>query len=159
MSRTYRRILVRIGLTLGLVLASITFMASPASAHTLREAVVSAQGCGWPNGQYTQLTREDLWDDRNNMPLGEVYVLWNGSYQENCVVTLRVGRADGVASYTEAVLERQGMSTVRDEGNYAHYAAASGYAANTCIRWTGSIGAIYGGGIYGTTTTQWRYCD
>ncbi|GAA3774772.1 hypothetical protein GCM10022225_73170 [Plantactinospora mayteni] len=158
MSRTYRRVLARIGLTLGLALASIAFVASPASAHTLGQAVVSAQGCGWPNGAYTVLTRVDLWDDRNNMPLGEVYVLWNGSYQENCVVTLRVGRADGVASYTEAVLERRGMSTVRDEGNYAHYAAASGYAAGTCIRWTGSIGAIYGGGIYGTTTTEWRYC-
>lgn len=159
MSRTYRRILARVGVTLGLVLASITFVASPASAHTLGEAVVSERGCGWPNGDYTQLTREDIWDDRNNMPLGEVYVLWNGTYQENCVVTLRVGRADGVASYTEAVLERQGRRTVRDEGNYAHYAAASGYAADTCIRWTGSIGAIYGGGIHGITTTEWRYCD
>ncbi|PZG20852.1 hypothetical protein C1I95_08810 [Micromonospora craterilacus] len=145
-------------MTLGLALASVTFVASPASAHTLGQAVVSALGCGWPNGAYTVLTREDLWDNRNNMPLGEVYVLWSSSYQENCVLTLRVGRADGVASYTEAVLERQGMRTVRDEGNYAHYAAASGYAAGTCIRWTGSIGAIYGGGIYGTTSTVWRYC-
>ncbi|TDD23387.1 hypothetical protein [Nonomuraea diastatica] len=151
--------LARIGVAFGLGLASITFVASPASAHTLREAVVSAQGCGWPNGAYTELTREDLWDDRNNMPLGEVYVLWNGTYRENCVVTLRVGRADGVASYTEAVLERQGMETIKDEGNYAHYAAASGKAAGTCIRWTGSIKAIYGGGIYGTTTTRWRFCD
>ncbi|TDC91435.1 hypothetical protein E1292_42595 [Nonomuraea deserti] len=159
MSRTSRRILVRVGLACGLGLASIMFVASPASAHTLREAVVSEQGCGWPNGAYTQLTREDLWDNGNNMPLGEVYVLWSGSYQENCVVTLRVGRADGVASYTEAVLERQGMKTIKDEGNYAHYAAASGKAAGTCIRWTGSIKAIYGGGIYGTTSTQWRYCD
>jgi len=25
-------------------------------------------------------------------------------------------------------------------------------------RWTGSIEAIYGGGIYGTTT-EWRYSD
>lgn len=140
------------------MLAPISFAASPASAHTIGEAVVSEQGCGWPNGRYTTLTREDLWDDRNNMPLGEVWVLWNGTYQENCVVTLRVGRADGVASYTEAVLERQGGSTIRDEGNYAHYAAAAGYAAGTCIRWTGSIKAIYGGGIYGTTT-QWRYCS
>ncbi|MGW3345107.1 hypothetical protein ACWDA3_17480 [Nonomuraea rubra] len=141
------------------MLASLALTASPASAHTLREAVVSGSGCGWPNGSYQQLTREDLWDDRNNMPLGEVYVLWSSSYQENCVVTLRVGRADGVAGYTEAVLERQGRPTLRDEGNYAHYAAVSGYAAGTCIRWTGSIKAIYGGGIYGTTTTQWRYCD
>ncbi|MGW4802113.1 hypothetical protein ACWEPC_57835, partial [Nonomuraea sp. NPDC004297] len=76
-----------------------------------------------------------------------------------CVLTLRVGRADGVASYTQAVLERQGMKTITDEGNYAHYAAASGPAAGTCIRWTGSIKAIYGGGIYGTTTTTWRYCS
>jgi hypothetical protein len=153
------RMLVRIGLTLGLVLASTTLLTPPASAHTLHEAVVSSQGCGWPNGSYKTLTREDLWDDRNNMPLGEVYVLWSGTYQENCVLTLRVGRADGVASYTEAVLERQGRSTIRDEGNYAHFAAASGSAAGTCIRWTGSIKAIYGGGIIGTTSTQWRYCD
>ncbi|GAA3689154.1 hypothetical protein GCM10022224_063290 [Nonomuraea antimicrobica] len=159
MSQTYRRVVVRVGLALGLVLASIAFVASPASAHTLREAVVSEQGCGWPNGAYTQLIRNDLWDDQNNMPLGEVYVLWNGTYQENCVVTLRVGRADGVASYTEAVLERQGRTTIRDEGNYAHYAAASGYAADTCIKWTGSIKAIYGGLIYGSTTTSWRFCD
>ncbi|MEO3799536.1 hypothetical protein [Nonomuraea sp. B1E8] len=159
MSRTYRRILARTGVACGLGLASIMFVASPASAHTLSQAVVSEQGCGWPNGAYTELTREDLWDNGNNMPLGEVYVLWNGTYQENCVVTLRVGRADGVASYTEAVLERQGMKTIKDEGNYAHYAAASGKAAGTCIRWTGSIKAIYGGGIYGTTSTQWKYCD
>ncbi|MGW4793380.1 hypothetical protein ACWEPC_13360, partial [Nonomuraea sp. NPDC004297] len=114
MSRTYRRILVRIGSAFALVLASIAFVAAPASAHTLREAVVSAQGCGWSNGSYTQLTREDLWDDRNNMPLGEVYILWSGTYKENCVLTLRVGRADGVASYTQAVLERQGMKTITD---------------------------------------------
>lgn len=159
MSQAHRRLLTRTGLTLGLVLAAVTSVTSPASAHTLGEAVAAAQGCGWPNGGYTVLTREDLWDDRNNMPLGEVYVLWSRTYQENCVLTLRVGRADGVASYTEAVLERQGMSTIRDEGNYAHYAAASGYAAGTCIRWTGSIAAIYGGGIYATTTISWRYCD
>ncbi len=159
MSRMYGWILARIGVALGLVFASMTFAASPASAHTLREAVRSAQGCGWSNGSYTVLLRHDLWDDLNNMPLGEVYVLWSGTYQENCVVTLRVARADGVASHTEAVLERQGRTTVRDEGNYAHYAAASGYAADTCIKWTGSIEAIYGGGVYGTTTTEWRYCD
>ncbi|GAB3430614.1 hypothetical protein [Actinophytocola sediminis] len=159
MSRTYRRVFARIGLTMGLALASVTLGAAPASAHTLGEAVVSAQGCGWSNGAYTELTRTDIWDDGNNMPLGEVYVLWSGSYQENCVVTLRVGRAHGVASYTEAVLERQGRPTITDEGNYAHYAAASGKAAGTCIRWTGSIGAIYGGGIHGITTTEWQYCD
>ncbi|WP_026403480.1 hypothetical protein [Actinomadura rifamycini] len=158
MTRTYRRMLVRIASAFGLVLAALTFAASPASAHTIGQAVVSEQGCGWPNGDYRILTREDLWDDRNNMPLGEVYVLWNGTYQENCVVTLRVGRAHGVATYTEAVLERQGKATLTDEGSYAHYAAVSGYAPGTCIRWTGSIKAIYGGGIIGTTTTQWRYC-
>ncbi|GAB3473374.1 hypothetical protein [Nocardiopsis coralliicola] len=158
MHRTPRRLFTRIGLTLVLVLAAMPFVASPASAHTLGQAVVSDLGCGWKDGRYTELTREDIWDSGNNMPLGEVYVLWSGSYQENCVVTLRVGRADGVASYTEAVLERRGSSTVTDEGEYAHYAAASGYAPGTCIRWTGSIKAIYGGGIYGTTTTEWRYC-
>ncbi|QFG20487.1 hypothetical protein [Actinomadura sp. WMMB 499] len=158
MSWTYRRTVARAGVALGLVLASTTLMAAPASAHTIREAVVAGSGCGWSNGDYRILTREDLWDNKNNMPLGEVYVLWSGSYQENCVVTLRVGRADGVRSYTEAVLERRGMKTLTDEGNYAHYAAVSGYAAGTCIRWTGSIKAIYGGGIYGTTTTEWRYC-
>ncbi|TCP56814.1 hypothetical protein EV191_101760 [Tamaricihabitans halophyticus] len=158
MSRLYRRMFARLGITVGLVLASITFVATPASAHTIGEAVVSPQGCNWSNGGYTQLRRTDLWDNQNNMPLGEVYVLWSGTYQENCIVTLRVGRADGVASYTEAVLERQGMSTIRDEGNYSHFAAAKGKAAGTCIRWTGSIAAIYGGRIHGTTVTEWQHC-
>ncbi|TDE60313.1 hypothetical protein E1295_00245 [Nonomuraea mesophila] len=153
------RLLVRIGLGLGLVLASMAFVASPASAHTIAQAVVSDQGCGWANGSYTQLKREDIWDDKNNMPLGEVYVLWNGTYQENCVVTLRVGRADGVAGYTEAVLERQGKAIVKDVGNYAHFAAASAKAAGTCIRWTGYIKRLYGGGITGITTTRWQFCD
>ncbi|TDC07378.1 hypothetical protein E1267_13665 [Nonomuraea longispora] len=144
---------------LGLVLASVAFVASPASAHTLSQAVVSDKGCGWSNGSYTQLKREDLWDDKNNMPLGEVYVLWSGTYQENCVVTLRVGRADGVAGYTEAMLERQGKKPITDEGNYAHYAAVSAKAAGTCIRWMGSIKRIYGGGIIATTTTRWQFCD
>lgn len=51
------------------------------------------------------------------------------------------------------------METVNDQGNYAHYAAASGRAADTCIKWKGSIRAIYSGGVYSTTTTEWRYCD
>ncbi|REE98247.1 hypothetical protein [Thermomonospora umbrina] len=154
-----RRILHRAGAALGLALGTTVFAASPASAHTIGEAVVSNQGCGWANGGYTVLQRDDLWDRDNNMPLGEVYVLWNGTYRENCIVTLRVGRADGVASWTEAVLERQGMPTLRDEGNYAHYAAVSGYAAGTCIKWTGAIQKIYGGGIIASTTTTWRYCS
>ncbi|GLW09360.1 hypothetical protein Misp01_44890 [Microtetraspora sp. NBRC 13810] len=158
MPRTYRRILERTGVALGVALASTVFVASPASAHSLGSVVVSERGCGWPNGDYSVLDWADIPDERNNITLATAYLLWNGQYQENCVVTRRVGQAHGVTGFTEAILERQGRATVSDSGQYAHYAAASGYAANTCVRWWASVQTLGGGPIWGTGRSTWGNC-
>lgn len=158
MFRRYRRMLARTGVAVGVALASVTYAASPASAHNLSEIVVAEKGCGWPNGGYTVLDWADIWDTRNNMPLATGYLLWNGRYQENCVVTQRVGRAHGVTDYTEAVLERQGLNPVSDSGQYAHYAAVSAAAPGRCVRWWSYVHSLYGGGIWGTGRSAWGNC-
>ncbi|MFC4010068.1 hypothetical protein ACFOY2_22765 [Nonomuraea purpurea] len=159
MPRTYRRILQRTGVALGLALASTMFAASPASAHDLSSVVTSEQGCGWPNGSYSVLDWADIPDRRNNITLATGYLLWNGQYQENCVVTKRVGQAHGVTGFTEAILERQGKNPVSDSGQYAHYAAVSAYAAGTCVKWWSSIQTLGGGPIWGTGRSSWGNCS
>ncbi|MET7334652.1 hypothetical protein [Nonomuraea sp. NPDC005650] len=158
MPHTYRRTLERTGVALGLALTSIMVAAPPASAHDLGSAVVSEEGCGWPNGGYSVLDWADITDDRNNITLATAYLLWNGQYQENCVVTRRVGQAHGVTGFTEAILERQGKNPVSDSGAYAHYAAVSAYSANTCVRWWASVQTLGGGPIWGTGRSSWDNC-
>jgi hypothetical protein len=72
---------------------------------------------------------------------GTVYLLYNGSNQNNCVVTLKATSL-GTASPTTAFLEVQGRTRVTDSGNFTYYAGPVRQAAEaTCVKWGGSVGS------------------
>ncbi|MEY9213959.1 hypothetical protein NI17_022125 [Thermobifida halotolerans] len=160
----FARVVRRSALVLGLAAAAVMSTAAPASAHSLDSAVVSEAGCGWSNGNYTVLHSDAIEVDLPGHAyerMGTVYLLWNAQYGENCVVALRTGDAHGVASDTQALLAVQAGSTVvrhRDGGDYAHYAAASGPAANQCVRYEALIQSPFTGvWTYGGRPT-WGNC-
>ncbi|MFC0106674.1 M23 family metallopeptidase [Kibdelosporangium aridum] len=70
-----------------------------------------------------------------------VYLLWNNSTTQNCVVTIKnasIGSATAVSAY----LEVQGASRVTDSGNFEYYAGPVRAAApDKCVRWGGSAGS------------------
>ncbi|WP_460808716.1 glycoside hydrolase family 25 protein [Micromonospora zhanjiangensis] len=71
---------------------------------------------------------------------GDVYLLWNATTKNNCVVTLKKTSV-GTASAVSAYLEVDGKARVTDSGSFAYYAGPVKAAAdNTCIRWGGSVG-------------------
>ncbi|MFI9552480.1 M23 family metallopeptidase [Nonomuraea endophytica] len=75
---------------------------------------------------------------------GTVYLLYNNSNGNNCVVTLKktsLGTASAVAAY----LEVQGSARITDSGNFSYYAGPVRAAApGKCVKWGGKAGtAVY----------------
>lgn len=121
------------------VTASMLFVtAVPASAHTLNEAVRSTAGCGWVSGSYNTLHSAPIVTQAGARH-GTAYLLWSGTYQENCVVALKSGATHGVPTFTAAYLYLGGSEYYNDQGNYAHYAARAFGAAGRCVAYAGII--------------------
>jgi peptidase M23-like protein len=72
---------------------------------------------------------------------GTVYLTWNGSKSQNCVVTVK-HRDRSSATSTKAYLEPRGSTRSQDSGSYYQYAGPVRRTAPSCIRWGGSIGSI-----------------
>lgn len=70
---------------------------------------------------------------------GAVDLLWNGSIQHNCVVTLKFSSV-GSPTATSAYLEPSGKPRKTDSGDFRYYAGPVREKAPTCIRWGGSAG-------------------
>ncbi|MCF6473189.1 hypothetical protein FAF44_33090 [Nonomuraea sp. MG754425] len=137
-----KRVLTRSAVAFFVAVSALGVAAVPASAHTLASAVVSADGCGWPNGNYTILHSDPVEVNGVDIPyerLGTAYLLWNAQYGQNCAVALRTGSAHGVASQTKAVLRvgsDKGFQSYTDAGSYGHFAAVSASAENQCVNYT-----------------------
>ncbi|MFJ9552511.1 hypothetical protein ACIRPH_01765 [Nocardiopsis sp. NPDC101807] len=123
------------------VIASVLFLtAAPASAHTLDQAVRAGSGCGWTSGSYTTLHSDGAHYRPTGIQYGTIYLLWSSTYQENCVVTLKISLAHGVESRTSAYLYMLSPAErVGDDDNYAHYAAVSYPARGRCVAYTGYV--------------------
>ncbi|GAB2964937.1 M23 family metallopeptidase [Nonomuraea fastidiosa] len=83
---------------------------------------------------------------------GTVYLLYNSSNANNCVVTLKaknIGKATAVSAY----LEVQGKSRKTDSGNFSYYAGPVKAAApSTCVKWGGKAGSS-------TYDSPWEHCS
>ncbi|PRX92355.1 hypothetical protein [Allonocardiopsis opalescens] len=112
--------------------------AAPASAHSIGQVVVSAEGCDWPNGNYSVLHSGPI-ETNDGDRFGTAYLLWNAQYQQNCAVALKTGSLHGVVSWTAASLQIEGRPSAIDMDYYAHYAAASAEAADRCVRYQALI--------------------
>ncbi|WP_159940620.1 MULTISPECIES: hypothetical protein [unclassified Nocardiopsis] len=139
--------LKRSATALAVLLAVVCATASPASAHTLGSAVTSSTGCGWSNGAYTILHSSTISVVEEGRQ-GTVYLLWNGTYGQNCVVTLKTGPSHGTQTWTWARLYIRtasgGYETRYDEGDYAHYAAKSASTRGVCVAYQGGIEGLNG---------------
>jgi len=70
---------------------------------------------------------------------GTVYLAYNASNKNNCVVTLKatsLGKKSAVKSY----LEPKGKARSTDSGSYSYYAGPIKKAAPSCVKWGGSAG-------------------
>lgn len=73
--------------------------------------------------------------------VGRVYLLYDASDQNNCVVTLKSASV-GTPTATSAFLTVEGASRVTDSGSYAYYAGpVRRFAGGTCVQWGGSMGS------------------
>lgn len=80
--------------------------------------------------------------------LGTVYLTYNNSTGNNCVVTVRAN--PGAATYMAAAIELAGNSSseVIDQGNYAAYAGPVYlHAPGSCIDWEGQVSSTYAGQV------------
>lgn len=132
---------------LGVSAATLFLTATPASAHTLNEAVRASLGCDWASGSYSTLHSSAV-TTRGGTQNGTVHLLWSNNYQENCVVTLKSGSTHGVNTFTSATLDLGGSERYSDSGNFAHYAAVSHPAGGRCV--------AYHGIVYGTNADPGR---
>ncbi|MEO3796650.1 hypothetical protein ABGB14_41185 [Nonomuraea sp. B10E15] len=135
---------------------------APASAHSLSDIVRSSEGCGWSSGSYTnQDSRSAV--NRNGSRYGTVYLLWSGTYGENCVVT-RKESWHGTLTWTNAELHYRSSGSgaegvVQDEGQYGHYAAITQKTSGHCVRFLGSISSGGHGGPLATgSRDEWGNC-
>ncbi|MGW0561745.1 hypothetical protein ACWDZ4_14310 [Streptomyces sp. NPDC003016] len=80
---------------------------------------------------------------------GTVYLLWSGTYGENCVVTPTTA-GHGISQSMSARLGVQGVGSYTDSGTCSHFAAVSRNAAGKCVNSSGSIsGSSAGRDSYG----------
>ncbi|PRY40398.1 M23 family metallopeptidase [Umezawaea tangerina] len=79
---------------------------------------------------------------------GRVYLTYNASNGNNCVVTMKHTKL-GTGSATSAFLEVQGSARVTDSGSFGYYAGpVRKQAADTCVKWGGSAdGSSYTSGF------------
>ena len=72
---------------------------------------------------------------------GTVYLMWNGSNQNNCVVTVK-HRSRTTATSTSAYLEPQGATRVTDSGSFLNYAGPVRKYSPSCVRWGGATSGV-----------------
>ncbi|MEU8321502.1 M23 family metallopeptidase [Nonomuraea sp. NPDC048881] len=106
---------------------------------------LSSKNCGGSSNPYTPQEAcgagYDVIDSAGLGTDGTVYLLYNGSNGNNCVVTMKA-KSLGTATATTAYLEVQGSTRKTDSGNYGYYAGpVYAAAANTCVKWGGKAGA------------------
>ncbi|MEV4565289.1 M23 family metallopeptidase [Nonomuraea sp. NPDC049419] len=83
---------------------------------------------------------------------GTVYLLYNSSNANNCVVTLKA-KSLGTATATSAYLEVQGSTRKTDSGNFGYYAGPVKAAAQaTCVKWGGKAGST-------AYDSPWEHCS
>ncbi|WP_049575888.1 hypothetical protein [Streptomyces sp. SBT349] len=113
-------------------------MAAPstASAHTIDQAVAASDGCAWGDDAEYLTLHSDLIQTSAGEILGTGFLLWSGTFQENCVVTLKAGAAHGVSTWTEAQLHTEDGSTWGDAGAFGHYAAVYAPTGGQCVAYT-----------------------
>ncbi|MBB3059803.1 N-acetylmuramoyl-L-alanine amidase [Microbulbifer rhizosphaerae] len=71
---------------------------------------------------------------------GKIYLLWNGSSGQNCVVTMKSSDI-GSPSSVSASLQVEGGTKTTDSGNFSYYAGPiKQSASNDCVKWGGSVG-------------------
>jgi hypothetical protein len=109
-----------------------------------RRAITSTNACSGSGNPYTpQEVCGSGYSVIDSAALtgGRVYLLYNSGNGYNCVVTLKSTNI-GTPSSVSAFLEPQGASRTTDSGSYSYYAGpVRRYAANTCVRWGGSVGS------------------
>ncbi|WP_240644082.1 M23 family metallopeptidase [Antribacter gilvus] len=109
-----------------------------------KKAVTSTNACGSSNpytpgevcgSGFTQVDSAALGT------AGRVYLMYNSSNGNNCVVTLKSTNL-GNPTAVSAFLEPQGSTRTTDSGSYGYYAGpVKRSAPNTCVRWGGSVGS------------------
>ncbi|MBB3059805.1 M23 family metallopeptidase [Microbulbifer rhizosphaerae] len=109
-----------------------------------KKAITSSNNCGGGDNPYTP---DEVCGngfsaiDSHGLSGGRVYLLWNGSSGQNCVVTIKSSKV-GSPSSVSASLQIEGESKVTDSGDFSYYAGPiKGAAANQCVKWGGSVGS------------------
>ncbi|MFC7328674.1 spore-associated protein A [Marinactinospora rubrisoli] len=127
---TLKKTLV-VGVTTLAAVGGTLMTAAPASAATY------GGQCG---SGYVEVNRDHIGN------LGTVFLTYNSSNGNNCVVTIR--NSPGAARPMMAAIARQSDPAWYeiDEGNYTTYAGpVYRYARGECVTWGGAINGQYGG--------------
>lgn len=158
MFEVVRRATFAAAAAVGALVISVGLVATPASAHSLHDAVRSGYGCGWSSGSYDRLDSEWI-TTSSGQKIAKVHLLWHGGLEENCAVTQKRYSMHGVPSWTSAWLGRQGYADDSDEGNYSHYAAVSLWAEDTCVQYWGIVELADSPKRHGAGRSNWGNCD
>lgn len=144
----FQRFYARAAMILSIVAAGALVSASPASAHTVEQAVRAPAGCAWLSGGYSIL-HSDAVETSSGTRYGTVYLLWSNTYRQNCVITRKTGSLHGTSTWTDATLYIQNGGSSWNRSNYSHYAAATAAAGGKCVAYRGIIRSGQGssGGI------------
>ncbi|CAM4146866.1 hypothetical protein NOGI109294_25980 [Nocardiopsis gilva] len=151
MSSRNRRAFPRVAMIVSVLTAGLLVSASPASAHTVGQAVRAPAGCAWISGGYSTLDSSPV-KTSSGTRYGTVYLLWSNEYRQNCVITRKTGSLHGTSTWTDATLYTQDGGTYWNRGNLSHYAAATAAAAGKCVKYRGIIRS--GKGSTGGTKAQ-----
>ncbi|GAB2962695.1 hypothetical protein GCM10027280_59440 [Micromonospora polyrhachis] len=104
----------------------------------LRNQYTPAEACG---SGYQVINSRPLSTSTGSLQ-GRVYLLYNNSNANNCVVTMKatsLGTATAVAAY----LEVQGSTRRTDSGSFSYYAGpVTQAAAGKCVKWGGTAGGV-----------------
>jgi len=83
---------------------------------------------------------------------GTVYLTYNASSGQNCVVTLKATQLNKKTA-ASAHIQPKGGSAHTDSGSYGYYAGPVRVKApHTCVKWGGSLGSA-------TWTSPYQHCD
>lgn len=107
-------------------------------------AITSSNNCGGGDNPYTPT---DVCGsgfsviNSHGLSGGRIYLLWNGSSGQNCVVTMKTSNV-GTPSSVSASLQVEGGTKTTDSGSFSYYAGpVKKSAANRCVKWGGSVGS------------------
>ncbi|MFC4560501.1 hypothetical protein ACFO4E_01390 [Nocardiopsis mangrovi] len=159
---TFKRAFRRSAVFLSLFAAALALAAPPASAHTVEDAVRAPAGCSWLTGGYDTLHSSPV-TTSSGAVYGRVYLLWSGTYQQNCVITLKPEGSPfhGTATWTQAELFIQPNGRYYEQGDYGHYASTRAATAGLCVAYAGTIRSAPGssGGTVATGgRSSWGNC-